>query len=723
MPRMDDVVNNGMRQDGPSREKQAACFECRGSKIKCVREEGETTCKKCRLSGVQCIAPAFHVGRYKGTKNKRTELEKPVLTIGQAAKRSRHNEMNSNSIDGAPFEQILEDSRWFSEMGNEQQGAHSLSAASQQQSAQSSIDPATYMTPSHAATSTSVEVEAGDQGQDIVIENADNPLRLLAAVSNVPKRSASRMLTPEDAGPLANGNHADFEDLDRFFEPMRSRFYENLSHSRWGLDPVLHTAEYVRGRSAYLFTSILAAAALFLPDASALSKRLFSHRDNVRGHVLAKRSRSVEIVLAFMVNIPWRAPSDCWSNDETCGFLSNALSMALDLGVNKIVSPSMTIRAANFRENLSNADCIDAHQALQIDGSSEPPTSLVGRRLLRARERIWLALFVLDRGVCLARGRPCIVPAGPLVESCDSWHVSDIADPHDVDMISMAVLRRDLVGLVFGLREICSHASANQGGVPGAQTPAGKTVKHLQKTIDNFFDHWNSVWALQVSNGSGHLPPYVEILATHTQLSTYCSVINHPTASSSIKDFFRAAGLKAALNVMRVAVRGEARLTSMPNNTVIMISFAACFALSLSVSTNANGAQLAPNAVPLVLETASVLVRIGKITVHRAGTSTLFGRHIRRLVSKSAFTLRDASQPAAGPDQEASELASAEQQNFSQMPCAQQSRMALWPDLTSAFEPADDQIFQAIDDANAAKDPFPLDESIFLDWYDWPHDT
>lgn len=68
MPRMDDVVNNGMRQDRPSREKQAACFECRGSKIKCVREEGETTCKKCRLSGVQCIAPAFHVGRYKGTK-------------------------------------------------------------------------------------------------------------------------------------------------------------------------------------------------------------------------------------------------------------------------------------------------------------------------------------------------------------------------------------------------------------------------------------------------------------------------------------------------------------------------------------------------------------------------------------------------------------------------------------------------------------------------------
>lgn len=131
------------------------------------------------------------------------------------------------------------------------------------------------------------------------------------------------------------------------------------------------------------------------------------------------------------------------------------------------------------------------------------------------------------------------------------------------------------------------------------------------------------------------MPPYVEILVTHTQLSTYGGVINHPTAPIEVKRFFRAAGLSSALNVLRAAIQGESRLKSMPNNTVIMISFAACSALSLSVTPGDSRSSLAPSVRNLIEETAGVLERIGATPSHRSGASVLYGRFLRELIRRA----------------------------------------------------------------------------------------
>lgn len=53
--------------------------------------------------------------------------------------------------------------------------------------------------------------------------------------------------------------------------------------------------------------------------------------------------------------------------------------------------------------------------------------------------------LLTNLSVCLARGRIPIVPCTSLVESCDTWHVSDIADIWDSSVTSIAVMRRDLV--------------------------------------------------------------------------------------------------------------------------------------------------------------------------------------------------------------------------------------------------------------------------------------
>lgn len=174
-------------------------------------------------------------------------------------------------------------------------------------------------------------------------------------------------------------------------------FYEKLAHTRWGIDPIIHTVDFVRSRSAFLFTSIAAASALFSPSLEALYKRLSNHRQKLAGLIMTNRYKSVEIILAFMVNIPWISAGEHWADDETSTYISMALTVALDLSLNKIILPeTLDIRVL---DSIASSDCISARRALTIDGFPEvDPDSLTGRRLLRRRERTWLSLYVLERG-------------------------------------------------------------------------------------------------------------------------------------------------------------------------------------------------------------------------------------------------------------------------------------------------------------------------------------
>ncbi|EXJ68202.1 uncharacterized protein A1O5_08817 [Cladophialophora psammophila CBS 110553] len=729
---------------GSAQAKQAACLECRRSKVKCTRDANAPVCRKCQQAGLQCVTPEYHVGRYKGIKNKRTGLEKAIYQVEQALKRNKDGSTGLRSEIEADLRQLI--------------GAPQTSPILQRKA--SSTTPTTALPQSFPQSRTSLipgdnngatedsndmsGVEHGEKPDELALNNADNPLQLLAMASVLPGQSPSTAMSTSPAGVASHpgtndANPGDFE-LQQFFGSLMPRldnspdldpidlglvtqeeadslfayFYERLSHTRWGLDPNLHTASFVRSRSAFLFTSILAASALFLPKAEALSKRLSNHQNHLARTVIFNRHRSVEIVLAFMVNIPWMTPAKHWADDETCAYLSMALSLALDLSLNKIVVPSPTIRPAGFLNRVAKADCIDSAKALQLDGFPQvDPSSALGRRLLRTRERVWLALFVLDRGICLARGRPYAVPIGPLVDSCDTWHISDIADRWDGSVISAAVLRRDLVGLITGVREFCDGSQGVNGG-PTA-------VRFLKDKIDRFFEQWYAVWSRQITQGDGQLPPYVEILVSHTKLSTYCNVVNHPTASNDVKQFFRAAGLASAMNVMRAAVQGENRLKSMPNNTVIMVSFAATFALALGTTSLGNRAMVAPNAKALIEETTQVLERIGSSPRHRRGLSVLFARHIRRIMQSSVLSPPEENHGLGpGPSEQPHQQDRNAEYDPSQTAPMPAPNIPLEPYV---FDMTDDQILEAINNASTSQDLFQLDETMFFDWLDWPNVT
>ncbi|KAK3949596.1 hypothetical protein QBC32DRAFT_316696 [Pseudoneurospora amorphoporcata] len=453
--------------------------------------------------------------------------------------------------------------------------------------------------------------------ESLAVDDAENPLQLLARASDMhvsPKpvgdvstadiihnhqrprqNKQTEKLSQVEKFMFTQFSHDCGPDLDPIdlgllmmeeAESLFDFFLKSLAHTRWGLDPVL---------------------------------------------IMIDRYRSVEIVLAFMVNVPWMFPGKHSTDDETCWYVSMATTMALDLSLHKIVVAMDALRDGSYNRGIARADCIDPKVALSLDGFGDVDSeSELGRRLLRRRERCWIALFVLERGMCLARGRSYTVPLTPLLRRCDEWHMSDIADTMDGHLVFMAVLRRDLDDLFNSIRAVCD-------GSRETLADGGLIAQSIQMSVDKFFEQWHAKWTIPIGTGPQHrLPPYVQILVTHTRLSIYSSVINHPTAPTEVRHFFHAAGLSSALNVMRSAIQGEEQLSSMPNDTAIMISFAACFALRLSSQLSGGTSTLAPSVRTLIEETAGVLERIGTATDHRNGMSTLYGNYLKYIVKKAA---------------------------------------------------------------------------------------
>ncbi|KAI2605592.1 hypothetical protein GGR54DRAFT_620807 [Hypoxylon sp. NC1633] len=744
--------------DARDEERLAACFNCKKSKLKCVRPSGSPTCTRCTQRSIQCSAPLFHVGRHKGVKNKHSGLEKAVFQIEQALRRSHAGTIDQvqTAEQATELRFLLERSR---ELLNSDHGLpRRMSSANGVEHEQASVSPQQTSTslgtsPSQTCSRDDPAAHTKIEEDQLSLDDAENPLQLLARTSELlssitpQAQGAGAARLPSKSTPMC-GIAGEGDDLQKFFGRFQARldvgedldpielglitlaeaealfayFYEKLAHTRWGIDPLIHTVDFVRSRSAFLLTSIAAASALFSPSMESLYRRLSNHRQKLAGLIMANRYKSVEIVLAFMVNIPWISAGEHWADDETSTYLSMAMTIALDLSLNKIILPLPT-EPRSPRDSVAISDCISSRKALGIDGFMDiDPDSPRGRSLLRRRERTWLSLFVLERGVCLARGRNYVLPMSPLIENCDQWHLNDLADRWDGSIVSVAVLRRDLTNLITKVRSICdSYVNGNT---------ESSIVDRVKNEITLFFDRWYQTWPVQIGDREQlSLPPYVEILASHTRLSLYSSVINHATAPVGARHFFRAAGLSSALNVLRVAVQGEGQLRSMPNNTAIMISFAACFALRVSTVADGRGSSLAPSIRALIAETTDVLERIGSAPIQRKGLSCLFAGQLKQIL-KYASRASEATQGLPEPNGEVTKSAAiytdlnaahmASHPGAIQMPVP---GTTLPPDyLLFSTMSTENQLDEAIHSTDIGLNAFWEDfqfQSADLDWMDW----
>lgn len=100
----------------------------------------------------------------------------------------------------------------------------------------------------------------------------------------------------------------------------------------------------------------MAAATLFIPTAAAESRRLGLHCKKLARKVINNRDRSPEIVLAFMINIPWMAPGKHWADDETCAYMASALTIATDISLNKLIVPSPSNSLAGVHQGREPSD-------------------------------------------------------------------------------------------------------------------------------------------------------------------------------------------------------------------------------------------------------------------------------------------------------------------------------------------------------------------------------
>jgi hypothetical protein len=206
----------------------------------------------------------------------------------------------------------------------------------------------------------------------------------------------------------------------------------------------------------------------------------------------------------------------------------------------------------------------------------------------------------------------------------------------------------------------------------------------------------------------------------------YSSVINHLTAPVVARHYFRAAGLSSALNVLRVAVQGESQLKSMPNNTAIMISCAACFALRVGTVADARGSSLAPGIRTLISETTDVLERIGSTPIQRKGLSCLFARQLRQIL-KPAPRLPDTSRGSDEARREAeatSIFADTAVGNIAHgLPVSVTSVPALPTEFPLFSSMSNVQLDEAINNTDIGLDSlwedFRFQSGAELDWMDW----
>ncbi|KAF5576160.1 hypothetical protein FPANT_11061 [Fusarium pseudoanthophilum] len=637
--------------DSP-RPRQAACLVCRRSKIKCDWKPHQERCRRCIQLDCECVRPAYHPGRQKGIKNKRTGLDKALYQIDQAVKRAR-----------SASQKNPEDDRILNHLQELLSNANTPEHATRGYSVSGDGDEDAYSEEEEEQDPVAMPDFIQRTQHSLAIDDAENPLQLLA----------------------------------------RASYIQPSPESRHGNSPIqAHTAS-TQGQTEDEIQAFFAPAQVHLdvgPDVDPVSLGLVSEEEADKLFNL-----SVEIVLAFMVNIPWMFPGQHSTDDETCTYISIANTVATDLSLHKsLISPEMIGSGSGI--GLARGDCLDPRAALAMDGFPEiDPWSEKGRLFLRNRERCWLSLFVLERGMSLARGRPFSVPMTRSLKDCDNWHRSEYADPLDGHLVSMAVLRRDLDALFATVRALCD-------GSQMASSDGSLIAQSIQGSIERFFDQWYTEWGVSIGKGPDRrLPPYVEILVTHTRLSIYGGVINHPTAPLEVRRFFHTAGLSSALNVMRAAIQGESQLQSMPNNTAIMISFAACFALTLS-SYATGGSALAPSVRNLIDETATVLERIGKVTRHRNGLSIKYGKYLKQIVRRAA-TGDGISDPRMPVVNEA--------------PITTPTfldQQALWPEPLQFSAMSDDQIVQALNQPGNDFEPsfggLSWEDMTNFEWLYWP---
>ncbi|KZV75905.1 hypothetical protein PENSPDRAFT_748106 [Peniophora sp. CONT] len=361
---------------GPSK---TACTICRAAKMKCVGADIKNgkSCDRCTKQGSDCIFEQHRRGR------------KPGSVLSDSSKELRRLEKHRPSSNKGKS-RVLRDR-------NTPWGANSAVVL------ESYAGP-----PSNRASERPYDDQSDDEDENgpfitpAVLIKKESKRQTSLEIVHDPQ--ASRWPPSESVMDPVSAGIVDDATAKALFD----WFFLRINPFICLFDPALHSVDYIRLRSPFLFTVLLMVSCKFF-------KPEVFHRCQELARELATQAltgdwKSVEVVQAFACLCYWEEPEDT----RSWTYIGHACRMAIEIGLNRYKARPAT----------------DENELQQ--------------RERRNRERTYLVLVVHDRSLAMHTGLPWMLPEDEIVRNGNRWHEHNIDEslrPNDILVSAVVELR------------------------------------------------------------------------------------------------------------------------------------------------------------------------------------------------------------------------------------------------------------------------------------------
>ncbi|PKK52099.1 hypothetical protein CI102_1968 [Trichoderma harzianum] len=474
-----------------------ACLPCRKVKMKCRQgSQPASKCERCARKSLDCVFQQHRRGRKPGTKISKRNMPTLPSTYAAVKKTPDYSGDTPSIAESVPAE----------EPGN--------------------LQPSGLL---------NQEAMRGKFSLRRILSTTDGD-----ALEPPERSSPSR---PEDPIEMGILNLSIAKSLYENFIIVLNPYISQL-------DPNLHTFLYVRQKSSFLFTAVLAMSAkTFNP---VMYNALYDHVQDLYTESFRNGAKSTEIVQAILILTYWKQPQDtrAWTS------LGYAIRMCMDMGWHKLTAYSPAGRATADETR---------------------------RREIRNIERTWYVLFVYDRSISLQTGRPWMIERNAFIESIEAWCGDPIADPND-DLLGAFVTLRLMSSSIFSL-----HAPHSRRGerVPLENTEALLSLK--KASIERWERHWiQNVEQKQSSEDETH-KFLIRFYGTHFRLQLFSlplqDVLSSEFSDSSLHLDIIWAAFTGAMDMLKLISRHSGQLYFAQDSIHVMTAYSAAFLVKIEATT------------------------------------------------------------------------------------------------------------------------------------------
>jgi len=490
-----------------------ACLACRKIKMRCiVPAAGQSQCQRCARKSLDCVFLQHRRGRKPGTKIKpRGKGSAPAIKPESQARTatSYHDastlQSEAQSASSSRGQSIHESADW--ETGALQPSGLLQHAVSHGQFSLRNILNAVEAAPVQPGTTYA-------------------------------ESSSTAMIPPDDPVKLGLVTLSVATELFQSFLKHQNPFINQL-------DPGIHTLTYVRQRSPFLASAVLAVAAKGAD--AVLHERLVDHAEDLLTTSFRQGLKSTEIAQAVMVLTYWKKPEDnrAWIS------LGYAVRMGMELGWHRLHkhSPGDIARMRSDKERLE----------------------------ARNIQRTWYILFVYDRSMSLQTGKPWMIERSDFIESIEAWCKDPLAT-HGDRLLGAFVTLRLLSSEVF---KLLGPRSTN------SDMSQFHRLDSFLAIIKGRIDDWELKWTKCVASDSCH-PFLIAFYGAHLRLQLFSlplqAILCRRDASIEYNLEALWTSYSSAVEMLRLICRHPTHARLAQDSVHVMTAYCAKFLIKLLMS-------------------------------------------------------------------------------------------------------------------------------------------